>query len=111
MAKTVKAKTKTTTAKKVTKKPAVAAKKAAPKKRAVSTATAKPQFFQIRITDQSLYWLIFGAVAILFAMWIYTLDGRVRDLYDQIDIDTYNTEVLDVQPEEQPTNATAPQAE
>lgn len=91
MAKTGKAKAKTTTTvKKVTKKPATVTKKVAPKKKTKAAVATKPEFFQVRVTDQSLYWLIFGAVAILFAMWVYTLDSRVRDMYDQIDMNTTN---------------------
>lgn len=91
MAKTAKAKTKATTTKKVTKKPASVAKKVTKKK---EPAAVQPQFFQVKITDQSLYWLIFGAVCILFAVWVYTLDARVRDLYDQIDANTYSTDTM-----------------
>lgn len=87
MATTATAKTKVTT-KKVAKKPA-AARHAAPKKKAASVA-AQPAFFEARFTDQSLYWIIFGAAAIIFALWLFALDAKVRDLYDQIDANAYN---------------------
>ncbi len=98
MAKATKAKTKptTTTAKKVTKKPSTVSKRVSTKKAAAKTQ--QPPFFQIRVTDQTLYWLIFGTVSILFAMWVYTLDARVRDLYDQIDINTYSADSM-IRPE------------
>ena len=89
MAKATKAKT-TTTTKRTTKKPVVAAKRVTPKKKAVK-ATEAP-FMQARVTDQTLYWLIFGAAAIMFALWLFSLDAKVRDLYDQIDANTYSAE-------------------
>lgn len=88
MAKATKAKT-TTTTKKVVKKPAVSAKRVTTKKR-VSKQASEPEFMQVRVTDQTLYWLIFGAAAITFALWLFSLDAKVRDLYDQIDANTYS---------------------
>ena len=91
MAKTTKAKAKkTTTSTKVTKKPTTV-KRTISKKR-TSAASSQAPFMQPKFTQESLYWIIFGAVAILFAMWIYTLDAKVRDLYDQIDANTYSTD-------------------
>lgn len=103
MAKVAKTKTKqTATAKKATKKPKVAAKSSTKKRVASSSAAAQP-FMQVRITDQTLYWLIFGTVSILFAMWVYSLDAKVRDLYDQIDINSANEPVM-VQPKHETTD-------
>jgi len=88
MAKAAQAKSKTTsTRKKTTKKPSTVAKRVTTKKK---QAAPKRNFFEAKVTDQSLYWLIFGAVAIVFSLWIYTLDARIRSLYDQIDINTQN---------------------
>ena len=92
MAKTTKAKTKVTTStRKTSKKPAVEKKVTAKKKAAPATS---PQFMQASLTSQSLYWVIFGVAAILFALWLYTLDARIRDLYDQIDQNTMSTDAL-----------------
>jgi len=83
MAKTTAAKTKATATKK------------APKKSVKTTrqvqSRATTDFFEARITDQTLYWLIFGAAAIIFALWLFSLDAKVRDLYDQIDANTYDS--------------------
>lgn len=87
---------------KSTKTKATAAKKTTPKKPTkvtkVSKKSAKPvtqsQFMEARVTDQTVYWMIFGAAAIVFALWLFSLDAKVRDLYDQIDMNTYNSDVV-----------------
>lgn len=84
----------TTTKKRATKKPVVT-KRVASKK-----ATTSEPFMQFRVTQQTLYWVIFGAVAIAFALWIYSLDAKVRDLYDQVDA---NHRSMDIQHREIPT--------
>ena len=91
MATKTKANTKVTATKKVNKKPSVAQKSAHRQK--ATAATSKQAFFDARFTIQSLYWMIFGAAAILFALWLYTLDAKVRDLYDQVDANTYNLQI------------------
>lgn len=37
---------------------------------------------------QSLYWVILGAVAIAFTMWIMQLQADLQAAYDQIDLNT-----------------------
>lgn len=74
------------------------ATKKSTKKRAVTTkpASTRSNFFEVRLTEQTLYWTIFGIASIAFALWLYSLDARVRDLYDQVDASTnsmnYSTE-------------------
>lgn len=88
-------------AKSVSSKPAKGLKKVTPKAPAASKsipkskATAQSEFLTVRFTEQSLYWLIFGTAAILFAIWVYTLDARVRDLYDQIDASNNSSYMLE----------------
>lgn len=90
----------TTTKKKVVKKP-VAVKRATTKK-SVKKTTQEPAFFEMKFTEQSAYWIIFGAVAIMFAIWLYTLDAKIRDLYDQVDANAYNLQSTpDIQPKKQ----------
>lgn len=64
--------------------------KTSTKKRSTATkqASARSNFFEVRLTEQSLYWTIFGIASIAFALWLYSLDARVRDLYDQVDAST-----------------------
>jgi len=65
-------------------------KKAPVKKQTVVTKThtkvaAEPSFFEFRITQQTLYWLVLGVISIIFALWIVSLDSRIQKLYDEID--------------------------
>lgn len=94
MAKTTSPKTKSVTTKRPT------AKKSTPKKtaRSATKAAAQQPFLEFRITQQTLYWLIFGAAAITFTMWLYTLDARVRDLYDQLDVNSYSLHTVTTPP-------------
>ncbi|MDQ5932260.1 MAG: hypothetical protein QG649_345 [Patescibacteria group bacterium] len=89
-------KNKTTTTKAPTKR------KAAPRKAAVKKTTRKSvpltsqiglrkeetDFMTFRITRQTLYWIVLGAVVILFTMWLMKLQADVQSLYDQIDANT-----------------------
>jgi hypothetical protein len=72
-----------------TKAKATAHKKTTKKRSATPKQTAdSANFFEVRLTEQSLYWLIFGAASIAFALWLFSLDAKVRDLYDQVDANT-----------------------
>lgn len=97
-------------------KPAATTKKAAKKpttvkrttKKQVMGADAQTDFFEVRFSNQSVYWVIFGIAAIVFALWLFMLDAKVRDLYDQIDANNYNTSSMQTKPtgttDEQPAN-------
>jgi beta-lactamase regulating signal transducer with metallopeptidase domain len=52
------------------------------------------EFFEVRITQETLHWVIFGAVCVAFALWLFTLDTKVRDLYDQVDKSIYSTDIV-----------------
>ena len=98
---TTKAKSGATSKKTVTKK------KAPVKKHSVVTqvttpAAAEQSFFEFRITQQTLYWLVLGLVSIIFALWIVTLDSRIQKLYDDIDASTYSVDVP--MPKKTPSN-------
>lgn len=90
-----------------TSKKTVAKKKAPAKKHSVVTqvtapAVAEQSFFEFRITQQTLYWLVLGLVSIIFALWIVTLDSRIQKLYDEIDASTYSVDVP--MPKKTPSN-------
>lgn len=42
-------------------------------------------FMTFRLNRESLYWIILGAVVILFTLWILQLQNDVSKLYDQIE--------------------------
>jgi hypothetical protein len=67
------------------------AKKPAPMPLISFQAVDDRPFFEFKVTQQTLYWTIFGAVAIAFALWVYTLDAGIQKLYDEIDRSTYST--------------------
>lgn len=89
-------KKKTTTAK----KPAVkSTKKSAPSKVSglkahIGLRPEETDFFTFRITRQTLYWLVLGAVVILFTVWILQLQQDIQALYDQIDAATIEANSL-----------------
>lgn len=83
------AKAKATTKKVAKKQPTI---KHVSSKGKASKAVTQSQFMEARITDQTIYWMIFGAAAIVFALWLFSLDAKVRDLYDQIDTNAYTAD-------------------
>lgn len=80
----------------VKKKPTVARK--APVKKKVAKRTLlrshvglqpeETDFMTFRITRQTVYWLVLGAVVVLFTLWLMQLQSDIQDLYDQIDAST-----------------------
>jgi hypothetical protein len=90
------------------KKPASVTKKAPSRqvKARVSTKTAKSvrslrptenttPFMQTRFTVQSLYWVILGAVVIAFGLWLASLQMEINKIYDQIDRNQAQSQLLD----------------
>jgi hypothetical protein len=84
-----------------TKKPA--ARKAAAKKNTANPLSLRSQvglrsedteFMTFRITKQTLYWLVLGAVVILFTLWLSKLQSDIQTLYDQIDATSIETSLL-----------------
>ena len=89
--------TKNTTTKKtpLKKKPAVKSTKTTVKKatkparkgsvRALKLQREQEDFMTFRVNRETVYWMVLGAVVILFAMWILQLQSDIQKLYDQID--------------------------
>ena len=79
-----------------TSKPKTVQKKAPAKKPTVvkhvskERAASEQSFFEFKITQQTLYWMVLGLVSIIFAIWIVSLDSRIQKLYDEIDASTYS---------------------
>lgn len=84
---------KATTTAKVTKAKKAPVKKSAPKAkkpakvehRTLRRSTDNTPFFTLRLTHQTLYWLILAGLVIALAAWVMHLSGRIQDIYDQID--------------------------
>jgi len=49
-------------------------------------------FFQFRITQQSVYWLILCLLILGLGIWVVTLSVKVQSLYDQIETSSMQTE-------------------
>lgn len=43
------------------------------------------EFMTFRLTRQTVYWLVLGAVVILFSIWILRLQNEVQSIYDKIE--------------------------
>lgn len=99
--------TKSTTAKKAPVKKApvkkapvkkkTTAKSAASKKRQLVTiAPSRQDFMTFRINRETVYWLTFGTVAIFYAIWIMQVQSDIQSLYDQIEVSSAESEVLEI---------------
>lgn len=105
---------KTTTTKKATtsKKPATKAtrvtKTTKPAAKRVTKAKTQPKparalglrrenedFMTFRVNRETVYWLVLGAVVIVFTAWIMQLQSNIQELYDEIDANTASASVLD----------------
>ena len=86
----------TTTKKAAPKKPA--AKKAAPAPVAKATE-AKTNFMTFKVTEQTIYWAIIGAMVLALGIWVMTINARVQAIYDQIDALTTEEESINIKAE------------
>lgn len=83
-------------------------KKSAPRKTAAKKSSGKrlslrshiglrdeeTEFMTFRITKQTLYWLVLGAVVILFTLWLSKLQSDIQTLYDQIDASSIESSTM-----------------
>jgi uncharacterized protein HemX len=91
-------------------------RKAAPKKatttRAKTSAVASqarsfkleknPDFFTFQPTIQTFYWLIIGVLVIGLTIWVYMLQQQITQIYDSIEINNLQEEIITVKPKVQP---------
>lgn len=72
----------------VTKKPAATTKKAAARKTNSKAAPVVHQtnFFTVRPTIETAYWLVFGMAILALGVWVLNLTIKINAIYDQIDI-------------------------
>ncbi len=74
-------------------KKATTTKKSAPKKPTAKKAVAptakvaesKVDFMTFKVTEQTVYWSIIGAMILALGIWVMTINARVQAIYDQID--------------------------
>lgn len=90
--------TKKTTTKKAPakKKPVAKSSKAAVKKaqssRVLAIQPEQEDFMNFRVNRETVYWVVLGAVVILFALWIMQLQSDIQKIYDDIDASSATTE-------------------
>lgn len=79
-----------TAKKKVTAKKTTTRKKASPKKTTVTKASqpsTTSEFWQVRFTINTVYWLIIGAAVIATAIITYNTNQQINDIYDRIELE------------------------
>ncbi len=57
-------------------------------------ANKAPNFFSVRVTDQTIYWAILGFIVLALGVWIVTINDKIQYLYDQIDQQNANTDSI-----------------
>lgn len=62
-----------------------ASKKALPMKSFVLTKSTPP-FFKFQLTHQTFYWTLLSLLILGLGVWVITLNVRVQQLYDQIEL-------------------------
>lgn len=61
-------------------------------KRSVAKKSTNKSFWKVDFTINTLYWLVIGVAVISAALFSYTTNQRVNDIYDQIDATTLETQ-------------------
>lgn len=88
MATTKKSATKSVTAKKTTpRKAAVKHTKVAPQQSFKRSSRTTP-FMTYKFTQQSLYWVLIGALVIALGAWVMYLNMKIQKIYDQVEINS-----------------------
>lgn len=69
------------------KKPATKSKsKKTTADRSFAVSSDRPPFFTYRITHQTFYWVVLGALILALGIWVLTLTVKIQQIYDDIDI-------------------------
>ncbi|AHB42636.1 hypothetical protein RAAC3_TM7C00001G0796 [Candidatus Saccharibacteria bacterium RAAC3_TM7_1] len=80
--------------KKRTAKNASSKKAVRPKFRTFKVAPTPRPFMAFRVTDQTVYWAIIGLIVLALGMWVIYLQVKINEVYDQVDSNTYQLELL-----------------
>lgn len=57
-------------------------------------ANKAPNFFSVKVTDQTIYWAILGFMVLALGVWVITINDKVQHLYDQIDQQNADTDSI-----------------
>jgi hypothetical protein len=47
--------------------------------------SSQPEFMTFKFTQQTLYWIIIGALIIALSAWVLSLTIQIQNIYDNID--------------------------
>lgn len=78
--------------KKTTTKKRANSNTASTKKTSSASKSAASDFWQVRFTINTVYWLIIGAAVISTALITYNTNQQINDIYDRIELDNAATE-------------------
>lgn len=53
--------------------------------RSFTVADDRPPFMTFRITQQTFYWVVIGALILALGIWVLTLTIKLQQVYDEID--------------------------
>lgn len=53
------------------------------------------KFSEVRVSDQTVYWLIIGAAVVALAAWTLSLQLKLNDVYNNIEVTSDSTVVRD----------------
>lgn len=64
---------------------------------ALGTVRLQPEtkpFMTFQLTKETIYWVVLGAVVILFTIWLMRLQMDIQSLYDDIDASNMSSETI-----------------
>lgn len=67
----------------------------APQMRSFHVAKQQEPFMSLKITVQTLYWLILAGAVLLLGLWVLNIHNKVQNIYDEIDQSTLIQQELD----------------
>lgn len=54
--------------------------------RSFTISDDRPPFMTFRITQQTFYWVVIGALILALGIWVLTLTIKLQQVYDEIDM-------------------------
>lgn len=54
--------------------------------RSFTVTDDRPPFMTFRITQQTFYWVVIGALILALGIWVLTLTIKLQQVYDEIDM-------------------------
>ncbi len=67
----------------------------APQMQSFRVSKQQEPFMSMKITVQTLYWLILAGAVLLLGLWVLNIHNKVQNIYDEIDRSTLIQQELD----------------